>query len=137
MDPLSISASIITVLQLTKDVIEYLDDVKDAPKERGRLSVEVTDLYALLNNLKYRIEEGRSNEPWFSAIRLLNTQNGPLDQYHAVLVELKGKVVDFSRAGKLIHALVWNFKKAEVERMLARMERLKSLIQIGLDMDHL
>ena len=35
MDPLSVTASIIAILQLTSKVIEYLNDVKDAPKDRA------------------------------------------------------------------------------------------------------
>ena len=35
IDPLSVTASIITILQLTSGVIEYLNDVKDAPKDRA------------------------------------------------------------------------------------------------------
>jgi hypothetical protein len=36
MDGLSAAASIVAVLQLTLNVIKYLNDVKDAPKERKK-----------------------------------------------------------------------------------------------------
>lgn len=137
MDPLSITASIIAVLQLTSEVIKYLDDVKDAPKDRARLVTEASNLYSLLMNLKYRLEEGHSNEPWYNAIKSLNTPNGPFDQYKDVLEELQRKTFITSRAGKVVHALIWKFNKAEVDGMLSRMERLKNLIQISLQMDHL
>lgn len=137
MDPLSITASIIAVLQLTSKVIEYLDDATDAPKERGRLVTEATNLYSLLMNLKYRLEEGRSNEPWYNAIKSLADPTGPLAQYMTILNELQCKVVVSSRVGKIAHALAWKFNKAEVDRMLSKIERLKVLIQIALEMDHL
>ena len=60
MDPLSITASIMAVFQLTSEVIKYLDDVKDSPKEHARLVTEASNLYGLLMSLKYRLDGGRS-----------------------------------------------------------------------------
>jgi hypothetical protein len=33
--------------------------------------------------------------------------------------------------------VLWKFNKAEIENILERMERLKSLVGIALEMDHL
>jgi hypothetical protein len=137
MDPLSITASIIALVQLTSTVIKYLDDVKDAPKDRAKLVIEASSLYSLLMHLKYRLEEGRSNESWYNSIRLLAVSNGPFDQYKDVLENLQRKAVITSGAGKVLHALAWKFNKTEVNDMFLRMERLKTLIQISLEMDHL
>jgi hypothetical protein len=137
MDPLSITASIIAVLKLTSEVITYLDDVKDAPKERAGLVIEASNLYGLLMSLKYRLDEGHSNEPWYNAVKTLAVPGGPLDQYKDVLKELQEKAVISSGARKIAYALAWKFNKTEVDRMLTRMERLKNLIQIALEMDHL
>ena len=137
MDPLSVTASIIAILQLTSKVIEYIDDVRDAPKERARLAIEASNLYSLLIILRYRIEDGRSNEAWYTAIRLLGVQNGPLDQYKDALEQLQRKIVSGSGIKKIGHALLWKFSKEEITGLLSRMESLKSLIQIALEMDHL
>ena len=115
MDPLSITASIIAVLQLTSKVIQYLDDVEDAPKDRARLVTEASNLYSLLMNLKYRLEEGRSNEPWYNAIRSLAVQKGPLDQYKDLLEALQRNTLVTSGLGKIGHAFVWKFNKPEVK----------------------
>ena len=82
------TASIIAILQLTSKVIEYLGDVQDALKDRARLAVEALNLYSLLITLRYRLEEGRSNEAWYTAVRSLGVQNGPLDQYKDTLEQL-------------------------------------------------
>lgn len=137
MDPLSVTASIIAILQLTNKVIEYLGDVQDAPKDRARLAVEASNLYSLLITLRYRLEEGRSNEAWYTAVRSLGVQNGPLDQYKDTLEQLQRKVTSGSGIKKIGHALVWKFSKEEAIGLLSRMESLKSLIQIALEMDHL
>jgi hypothetical protein len=44
MDPLSVTASVIAILQLTGAVIGYLNDVKDAPKECQQCATEASNL---------------------------------------------------------------------------------------------
>ncbi|XTI92171.1 hypothetical protein V2W45_1421691 [Cenococcum geophilum] len=136
MDPLSVTASIIAILQLTNKVIEYLGDIQDAPKDRACLAVEASNLYSLLITLRYRLEEGQSNEAWYMAVRSLGVQNGPLDQYKDMLEQLQRKAISGSGIKKIGHALVWKFSKEEATGLLSRMESLKSLIQIALEMDH-
>jgi hypothetical protein len=141
MDPLSLTASIIAILQLTSTVINYLNDVKNASKDQARCATEASNVYCLLTNLKYRLEEEAKSEnaSWHTAVRLLNVANGPLDQYRCALEQLQSKVTKASASGlqKAVRALVWKFSKDEVDDILSRIERLKSLTQIALEMDHL
>ena len=137
MDPLSVTASVIAVLQLTGVVITYLNDVKDAPKECQQCTIEASNLQNLLINLRYRLEQGQTGDPWFTAVRTLNVENGPLNQYKQALEQLQSKVDAGNGAKRMKRQLVWKFSKAEVAGILARMERLKSLVSIALEMDHL
>jgi hypothetical protein len=137
MDPLSVTASIVAILQLTTEVIKYLNDVKDAPKDRARLAIEASNLSNLLVSLRYRLEEGRSNEAWYKEVNSLGVQDGPLDQYKHALEKLQLKVLGGTGLAKIGNALVWKFGKEEVGCILSRIERLKSLVQIALQMDHL
>jgi hypothetical protein len=57
MDGLSAAASVIAVLQLTGEVIGYLNDVKDAPKECQQCTIEASNIQNLLINLRYRLEQ--------------------------------------------------------------------------------
>lgn len=139
MDPLSVTASIIAVLQLTSTVINYLINAKDASKDQARCATEASNIYHLLTNLKYRLEEAKSeNASWHTAVRSLAVANGPLDQYKSALDQLQSKVAtaSTSRLHKAGRALVWKSTKDEVANILSRIERLKSLIQIALEMDH-
>jgi hypothetical protein len=137
MDGLSAAASIIAVLQLTGDVIKYLNDVKNAPKQCQQCTIEASSLQNLLINLRYRLEQAQPNDPWFTALRALTAENGPLDQYKEALAQLLSKV-DTHHAGKDIRRrLLWTFSKGEVADILTRMERLKSLINFALEMNHL
>ena len=81
MDPLSVTASIIAVLQLSTEVLRYLNDVKDASKDRAQCAIEASNLYNLLVKLRFRLEEGDAGQPWYTTVRTLTVENGPLDQY--------------------------------------------------------
>jgi len=137
MDQLSVTASIIATLQLTSKVIEHLNDVKDAPKERAQCAIEASNLYNLLTTLRYRLEEGTSNEPWYTAVRALGAKNGPLDQYKLTLELSQAKITREGGIKKLGYFLLWKFIKEEVIEIMAKIKCLKTLVQIALEMDHL
>ena len=137
MDPLSVTASIIAILQLTSKVISCLDDVKDAPKERAQCAIEASNIYNLLTTLRYRLEERASNEPWYAEIQKLGEKNSVLDQYKLALEQLQAKTINKKGIAKASQSILWRFIKEEVMGLLEQMERLKSLVQIALAMDHL
>jgi hypothetical protein len=137
MDLLSVTASIIAIIQLSAKVLSYLNDVKDASKDRVACAVEASNLYNLLINLRFRLEEGDSSQPWYIAVRALAVEHGPLDQFKQALEMLQAKMTDGGRLKKAGEALMWKFKKEEIAGILARMERLKTLVEIALQMDHL
>jgi hypothetical protein len=47
------------------------------------------------------------------------------------------KVTGAGGIKKIGNALLWKFSKEEVTNILSRIERLKTLVQIALEMDHL
>jgi hypothetical protein len=75
-------------------------------------------------------------QAWLTAIRTLKMQNGPLDQFNVALLQLQRKITSGSGLQKAGHAPIWKFSK-EVEGILLRTERLKSLIQMAPEMDRL
>jgi hypothetical protein len=138
MDPLSVTASIIAILQLSNKVIGYLNDVKDAAKERQRCAIEVTNLQSLLMNLRFCVEESDPKTQWFDRIKELAKKDGPLDQFKEVLQLLQDKMTGATgRLGQFREVLVWKLKKEEVDRVIGVLERLKTLILAALEMDHL
>jgi hypothetical protein len=137
MDPLSVTASIAAVLQLSTKVLAYLNNVKDAPKDRTQCTIEILNLCSLLYKLRDHVEKGDSSQPWYSAVGALATSNGPLDQFKDALETLQAKVVEGNLLKKAGDLLLWKFIKEEVASILHRIERLKSLAEIALQMDHL
>ena len=59
MDPLSGSASIVALLQLTSTVIKYLSDVRDGPKELQRIRLEVSSILSILIILQGRAVQAK------------------------------------------------------------------------------
>jgi hypothetical protein len=137
MDPLSVTASVVAILQLSAKVLSYLNNVKDAFKGHVQCTIEASNLHNLLTNLRFRLEEGHDHLPWFSAVQALAVENGPLDQFKQALEILQAKITGGGQLKKVREALIWKFKKEEVDAILARMERLKTLVEIALQMDHL
>ncbi|KAH7082954.1 ankyrin repeat domain-containing protein [Paraphoma chrysanthemicola] len=136
MDPLSVTGSIVAILQLSAKVLAYLNDVKDASKDRAQCEIEMSNLYSLLVSLRSRLEEGSASQPWYTAVRALASENGPLDQYKQALETLQAKMIDGGRLKKAGEALMWKFRKEEVMSVLARIERLKTLVGVALELDH-
>ena len=134
MDPLSGAASVIAVLQIAGSVITYLKDVKDAPKECKKCMVEISNANTLLLQLDLHMNESNS---WNAMVQSLTVKNGALDQYKAALQDLVVKVESKSKARNVMNSLKWTFVKEEVTNILTRMERLKNLVNIALEMDEL
>ncbi|OAG05032.1 uncharacterized protein CC84DRAFT_1148141, partial [Paraphaeosphaeria sporulosa] len=136
MDPLSVPASIIAVLQLSAKVLAHICDVRDAPKERSHCEAELSNLSALLRALRDHVQTGDLSLPWYAAVAELAAPKGPFDQFKQALEGLQNKITDGSQLKKLGETLVWKFKKGEFTSILLRIERLKSLVEIALQMDH-
>ena len=136
MDPLSIAASIIAVLQATKGVISYLKETKDAPKELTKIYGEAQNLAILLYELKDCVAGRDSHDRWLLTTSGLAARNGSLDQYKEALEGLVPKVIGRG-LGKVGQVFAWKFNKDEVMVLLSQIERIKSLVQIALQLDHM
>jgi hypothetical protein len=135
MDPLSMTAGIIAVLQLTSTLTSYINEARNATAEQANVAVEASNLYGLLTTLRFRVEAGRWDDQWFNQVKLLGIENGPLDQFKDILETMVDKLSSSRKRDQIKSALLWKFTKREVENALARMERLKSLISCALTND--
>jgi hypothetical protein len=115
-------------------VIGYLHDVKNAPNECVQLFKEAENLEQLLKSLGAHLLNATSTEPWFTEVLWLVAKDGPLDDFKHALNQLRSKVSD---TDKFNQRLLWKFNKTEIEGILRRMARLKSIISIALELDHL
>ena len=140
MDPItavSLVASIVQLIDITAKTLQYLNDVEDAPKERARLAQEATGLLSLFTDLRYRVEEVKSTDPWFVGLRSLAGDGGPLDQFKSTMEDLADKLVPRKGIKRIGIALRWTLDKKDVDASFSIIERLKTLISLALQTDHL
>jgi hypothetical protein len=136
MDPLSVTVSIVAILQLTVKVGQSLKDAGDASTGRSQFITETSNLSNLLVALLSRLDEN-SPDPWHANVRKMGEKNGLIYQYRVALEQLKDKISTERGVKKTMKTLLWKYIKDDAERILLRIERLKSLVQIALQMDHL
>ena len=80
MDPLSISASIAALLQLTGTVISYLSNVKDGPRELKSLRSEITSVLSVLFSLQDQADQATN-----STLKSLNVPSGAFHECQTTL----------------------------------------------------
>jgi hypothetical protein len=134
MDPLSFSASIVALLQLSSTVVKYLSDMKDAEGDRRNLMVEVVSIKGLLLTLQDLVQPG---ETWLDTVQSLGALNGPLELCELLLKRLEEKLSLATGPHKFRKVLAWPFQKGEIKDILCGIGRLKTLFGLALQNDHL
>ncbi len=154
-EALGIASSIVALAEVSWTVFEYLKDVKEASKERRTLSTELSGLVRWLNEVKLFTETAQPNDSWLVTMQRLT---GPVEQLTALLKDLEkefklapsGTTEKVTKPGtdkvksQLLEKvkevkcrLSWKFKKNSVEDALKKIERIKSLMIITVQHDHL
>lgn len=135
---LGVASSIIALVDLTIEVLGYIKSVKEAEKDRDSYCQEAPALCGLLTTLRVHVESNgeQKADPWFASVRML--QHGLMEQYRISLETFAEKVAPGTgRRQKVLRRLTWTFIKDDVKDILAKMDRLKILVSIALQMDHL
>ncbi|KAK0430759.1 hypothetical protein EV421DRAFT_241470 [Armillaria borealis] len=153
-EALGIASSIVSLVDVSWTIIKYLKDVKEASKERDRLSKELFGLVYWLNEVKPLTDETEPKDLWLVTMQRLS---GPIVQLIALLDDLtkefelapsgttekatepgtekvKSRLLEKVKAVK--HRLLWKFKKESVEDALEKIERIKSLMIVAVQRDH-
>lgn len=136
-DPLSIASGITALLQLTGNIIQYLNQVRGASEDCRRVIMEITSVSGFLYMLKDSAERFQSGNSSSTAIASLAVPNGPFDQFKAALEQVASKVVPAEGLKKAGRALAWPFHHGEIREILSRIERQKSMFALALQNDNL
>ena len=73
-------------------IFRYLNDVKNAPKERSELSSEAANLLPLLNSLRDQVENAPRNDPWIESVLEFGGPVGPLELFKRTMEQLQKKL---------------------------------------------
>ncbi len=157
-EALGIASSIVALTEVSWTIFEYLKDVKEASKEHHSLSMELLGLVHWLDEVEPLTDMAESNDLWLVMMEQLS---GPVMRLTMLLNDLtkefelalsgtyrtmekatepgtekvKGGLSEKVKAVK--HRLLWKFKKESVEDALKKMERIKSLMIVAVQHDHL
>jgi hypothetical protein len=142
MDPLSVTASLIAILQISGTVIstlyEYRKGVKYASKDAAKIIEELNSLRGVLECLLSAAEneelvtEGLSR---LSTFRQLAKPNGELERCKVDLLALNAELQPESGWKALRQALIWPLKETDVKNTLDNIQRYKSTLHFALSTD--
>ena len=156
MDPLSIAASAVSIINVTTDLItacrSYYKSVKGSTKEVAGLIHELESFDIVLKSLKdvsretdekakQQIEQsGQHGESQQETSRLPTLQKmleagGPLSLCYNEMLLFKRKLTK-DQSG-LRRSLKWPFQKDEIKIVISRLRNLKSLLDTAIARDHL
>jgi hypothetical protein len=159
MDPLSVSAGIIAVVQATNSVISFCFDfysaVKDRPWGLTRLIQETAQLRDVLESLRNVAELAETQamletnataaENRLPMLKLLCKPSGALETCLQELERLRNKLTSTKghkstiEIGKLskavIQAIGWRMKKEDIEKTVQMLERFKTTFNLALTAD--
>ncbi|KAF4627318.1 hypothetical protein G7Y89_g10840 [Cudoniella acicularis] len=133
-DPLSITASIIAILQLSSAVIQYLRDIGHSGGSKNSLLLEISATKGILETVKDLRANANQTDPILENVELLQE---PLNNYEALLKKLENVLSTSSGLKKVGKALKWPFVKAEITETLTALERYKTLFGLALHANHL
>ena len=139
-DPLSVTTSIITVLQLASSVAAYLRDVKDASKDCKKLVLEISCTRGILATLSDTISDVEDSDAWALTIKTLAEPDGPLTNLQTLLKQLEAKLSKCASATgfkKSSRSLLWPFSSKKTEEAVRAVERQKSLLILALENNHI
>ncbi len=136
-DPLSVTASIAAILQLSRKIIQYLRDLKSTSRDRDTLLCEVASVTSFLSILKDQAQQADSSDTWRTTIASLDVPRGPLEQFKAALERLASKLAPSKGLEKIVNKLIWPFQKQEALEILNIIERQKSLFALAVVNDHM
>jgi hypothetical protein len=140
MDPLSITGTVIAVIQVTTAIIsicyDYRQGAKNASREVIRISDELSSLKDVLDSLLRLVENSESSDSSrLSTFELLAKPGGPLLSCKTELERLKAKLEPEKGWRAVRQSLVWPLKEEEMRKALSSLERLKSTMQLALSAD--
>lgn len=141
MDPLSVTASLIAVIQLTGMVISatynYRKGVKSAPQDAARIIQDLTGLSHVLENLLQLIEKEKSTNDLtrLAALKGLTEPDGPLELCQKMLEHLNAKLQPDSGWRAVKQSLMWPLKQEYTQKTLDEIAKTKATFDLALSID--
>lgn len=138
MDPLSITTSIVALLQVSGNVIDLMSAIASSSAEIRCLTVEISTTRALLSSIA---DIANVDETGNENLRGLTVEDGPMQMLGALLSKLEyrlnqevGVKGDWRQLRK---KLSWPWRAEETRQMVSAAREIRGLLAVALAVDHL
>ncbi|KAH0536545.1 hypothetical protein FGG08_006595 [Glutinoglossum americanum] len=131
-DSISTSASIVAILQLTKTVVKYINDVKGASEDRKKILLEISTVNGLLFSLQDLVERPPSDDSWVTTC-----SEWPASTIQVGIGATGSKVGPSYRDKEGWKGTELAIQKGDVTGILHMIERQKSLFVLALQEDNI
>lgn len=129
-DPLSTTASILTIAQISSKVIAFINGVKGGETIRKRLRDEVQSYDSALRKLQNDAEDFGDGDAWLETIKILKLPNALLHHLEVTLGLITERLEPTTEASKTLSLLTWPFWETEAEGMISATGRQIGLLNI-------
>lgn len=132
MDPLSATASIAAIIQLSSEVVKYISSAAGATKQRKRLREQLRACETILQQLNDEADDSEEGKAWSETVRALEAPGAPLGQLWVALGKIEAKLQPKESLGKAVASLQWPLNEKEVKEISTTIECEKSLLELAL-----
>ncbi|KAI0482243.1 hypothetical protein GGR56DRAFT_177205 [Xylariaceae sp. FL0804] len=137
MDPLSFSASLIAVIELSCTVVQYISTASGATKERRRLRSEIQACNHFLQEIRDSADDADEPHTWSDTVKALEAPGAPLYRLSVTLRTIESRFKPKTGLKKAIGSLRWPLEEKEVNMLINSIECEKSVLQLSLANDSL
>jgi len=135
MEPLGATASIVAVLELSGRIVKYVNAAAGSLESRRQVRHEVRACQSLLQQLKDEADDSEASRRWIETVKTLEAPNAPLGRLFLTLRIIEIKLAPRKGFKQTLDMLKWPFTETEIQKLLAAVEREKSLLLLALEND--
>jgi hypothetical protein len=137
MDPLSLTANLIAVIDTTGKLIsycyQYQSGVRHASQDAKKIRVEVTGLLGTLQRLLSILEDEEEHQTArLPTLQALAQPDGLLTECQTELTSLMARMKPKTGWDKIQSSLVWPLQKGDVKEALDRIHRITNGLNLAL-----
>lgn len=128
-------ASVVTLANLSFDLITIIRDIKSRNEQKRRLLTEINSLWLVLEDIKSQWDDkdDRFAHDLQSNIVALDNHGGVLAEIRQLIDELTGRLGGKNdRFDKFKQRLSWLWDKQEFENLTLRISRLRDVVSLAL-----
>jgi hypothetical protein len=135
MDPLSITASTIAIIQMSSSIVSYVNRAAGAPEQRKRLRDELRSCEFVVQRLSDQVSDAEESSTWLETIKVLEGLDSPLGRLRAAFLIVNTKLKPKKGLKYIASALKWPFEESDVNEIVSMIEREKNLLSLALAND--